>query len=473
MNIAELFVRVTGETSDLTSKMAGAQSSMERFGNSTNKASAASEGHTLSLGRVERALGTYVGRAMGANAVTEQLSIAFSAFAVGTGVVAGVLVGVAAIVAVYNSLTEASKKATEESDKLGQSLLAQGEAQRALSIEGRRKALDGANDRLTAAKGETGAGLFSTLLQGMAPGGQSMNAMTPGDAAAHTRAIADATEEARVATNNLGEAIAHLYNFGTPAATAHATAVKEVTGKYGELADAAAKVNAENTKSTKDFWRNYIDSTQAALTLTEQLAQQIQSEQPSLLEVFKGMVTVPIPKVDISGSVRTAGNNAKEINDAAAKNAAAVRDAVWGAGLQSASMIVSALNLGGGGQGSSLGGAIGSTAGFAGGMMLTMGNPVGGAIGSLIGTMAGSLFGGLFDHPKSQEQIWQQQLDEQKKHTAWLQANNGLLGAIAEAVQFAPSGFKVEPYRYDATRIKALQQGLRVYAARGGARGLG
>ena len=67
-------------------------------------------------------MSSYVGHAIGANQVTESLSTAFGAFALGGTAITGVLLGVGAIVAVYERLTEESRKAKKEQDALIASL---------------------------------------------------------------------------------------------------------------------------------------------------------------------------------------------------------------------------------------------------------------------------------------------------------------------------------------------------------------
>lgn len=423
---------------------------MDDFGGAAGRASKAGEGHTLSLGRIERALSSYVGHAVGANRVTEQLSTAFGSFALGGTVVSGVLLGVGAVIAVYEKLTEGTRKAKEENDKFSKSLLDQAEAQRQASIAGRQEAVNRANDLLLAAKQETGAGLFSQLLQGMAPGGQSMGALTSGDAAAHAKRVADATTVAQEAVNNLGLAIAHLNGGLTATGTvagASTDKVKEMTFGFNELRNAADKVNADMVKDEKDWWRGYIDRTNAAIQRTQELANQVNAivgatVQSGLTINHDQIVDLTKPTVD----------SAKAINDAAEKarqDAADLKQAIWGSALAGANTIVSALNIGGGGRNSNLGGALGSTAGFAAGFMI--GGPVGGAVGSTIGNVLGSLVGGLFDHKKAVE------------------SNTDAVRANTQALLLnAPSGFKVASARYDATQVRQFRDSVRRYDRRGG-----
>lgn len=125
---------------------------------------------------------------------------------------------------------------------------------------------------------------------------------------------------------------------------------------------------------------------------------------------------------------------------------------ITGAIIESAQIIVSALNVGGGGRNSSLGGALGGTAGFAIGF-LAGGGPVGGAIGSTIGQVLGSAIGGLFD-----------------SHKKAVNENTAAMRQLTQALLLnSPSGYKVASARFDATDVKDFRRAATRYATRGGA----
>jgi hypothetical protein len=520
LNIAELFVRVRGDTTDVESKMRGVRRSMDDFGRSTAGSTQALEGHKLSLGKVERALAGYVGHALGANSVTEQLSTAFGSFALGGGVVSGVLLGVGAIVAIYEHVTAAAREAKKEQDALIKSFLdaqkikgfaggAAGQVVEALNarvkaaqdrvdvltstnatindphklsggfLGGVQQAtvtqkaeLDRANADLAAATAErdailkkgaedtdrTYAGNLSNLV--------SSNRATEAERQ-HSLDLIKAyrAELAKLApTDTAGRAslsgmISTLEAPFLAEAAEAARQAKEFAGLFGKLRAEADKTYKEMNDEKKNWWKSFIDSGNEALTITQQVSNAVNASRPTVVEALQSLVptaqfsmpNVLMPFEGLTDAQKDQLRQLGVLTDKSDKNATMLHDAIWGSASQLANTIVSALNIGGGGKGSSLGGALGSTAGFALGFIFG-GGPVGGAIGSTLGNIAGSFLGGLFDH-----------------HKKSVDTNTQALKALTQAiVQNAPTGFKWAASRYDATDVGGLGRSLRRYASRGG-----
>lgn len=466
----------------------------------------------LSTGKLRQELVTLVRQATGTAPVVAQLATVIGEFAVGSTMVLGATAGIAAIAFAYRAITKDTREAKEENDKLiesfekAQRLKSAGgvEGQTATALQQRvdnaraalanpfsrgstaslRKELETATKLLAAATSEQGnilqrgaqttdqayaANLASLISSNRATEAERRHAAELIRAWEADLAKLPATDTAGRAT--LSGMIDTLKNAPPK--------IKEMTFGFNELRNAAEKVNAEMLKDKTAWWKGYIEQTHAALSLTEQVQEALNQMRPSILEVMVGlnqlgapptefsMPKISMPFEDLTDKQKDALREAGVLTDKTAdKNAQMVKDAIWGSAAQLANSIVGALNIGGGGKGSSLGGALGSTAGFAAGFVL--GGPAGGAIGSLIGNIGGSLIGGLFDHDKTQEEIWQEQLDAQTRHNAWLRQNTDALKALTSEIHNAPSGFKVAQYRYDATEVNQLGRALRRNASRGG-----
>jgi hypothetical protein len=439
--------------------------------------------------------------------------VAFGGFAVGSGVVAGLLLAVGAIVAVYEHLNTESKKAKEEADKLTKSLNDQADARLNATEAGQRALVAKADSNVANAKAATGGGFFSTLLQGMAPGGQSMNALTSGDAAAKVKDIAFAARGAQEQVNQLGEAIGKkndkiAADIKRIADEALAVAAK-ADAAFQKRIDLLSKgLVFEDTRKTVTTQLIAIEHTLEAqlnsgtqslerrIVASQRLSQVMDALNQKFIVAAKytdvGQLIGITPNSDTAAArayaaygqpmdqVKRNNNNGilvqpgqydyigiKQAGDLKAlenadKNSENLKNAIWGAAQQSAFMIVNALNIGGGGRGSQLGGALGSTGGTIGGMMIgakigtiggAPGMAVGAAIGAVIGTIGGSFLGGLFDSNKKAVNA----------NTEATRANT------AAMIQFAPSGFKIEPYRYQASDPKQIMQNFRQYGTRGGA----
>jgi len=378
MLLSELFVRVTGETSDFTSKMAGAQRSMEHFGSSANKASAASEGHTLALGRVERALGVYVARAVGANQITEALGVAFGGFAVGAEAITGALIVVTAAIGIYNKLTEAARDAVK----------AQNDAIASLENLGRLKLLGPGGETVDQTqKAKDRAAAIAVQIANME--GMIVKDAQDGDVLASNAIIQAKINKLYIDRQNALNAAAtgqSAVNEAVSAATDKvATKVTAVVGKYNELRDAADKVNAAMMKDNKDWWKSYIDSGNEALNIFQQLENAKMSAQPSLIQSLQSLAppipTFSMPTIAMPGAGLD-DKQKKQLQDLGIDvtgNADKNKDAMVNAILTSASIVVGALNIGGGGKGSSIGSALGGALGGAalGGKLGAFGGPLG------------------------------------------------------------------------------------------------
>lgn len=469
MNIADLFVRVRGDTSDVASKLQGVRKGLNDVEN------ASKTGH-VSLGRLGNQFENFAARIIGVNPVVSKLAATLSDFAIGGTLTVGVLAGVAAVAAVYDKLTESSRKAMEVGDKLTKTY--QEEARiMALGTGGKFKAdiedltksleenLRAANRWSAIAKvfqGTWVAALFENRARGSIQGAlQNTDAINQ---AGIDQLMAEIDEQDQMMVDRnrreldaLNQQIQKEKDITAEKARQQSLAIQ-----YSELMK-----RTYGTLGTvgHNFSGPAIDPLQRMLE-AERSGRDMASRQLSAL----GVPSFSLPSVGVD-----VGLSQKQIEDRKAmgilldgdkQNTDELKEAIWGSAISSANLIVSALNLGGGGKGSGLGGALGATAGFA--IGTAFGGPIGGAIGSTIGNVAGSLFGGLFDHAKSQEEIWQDQLNEQKKHNEWLAKNNHVLNVIASLLN-APQGYKVAAGRYEASNaMRSLHRTADAYAARGG-----
>lgn len=452
MNIAELFVRVRADVSDVNRRMRDIENSLGGVERSSKSA-------TLSTGRLGNQFANLAGQIAHTHPIVGNLAGVLGNFAIGSAMTVGILAGVAAIAVAYDKITESSRKAREQTEKLVKGLVDQARALREASVAGAEFIQLQAEVELQSAKQASGIGVRSVLgaiLTGK-PG------LDPADAAAASKRIADAETAVAQAIVNVKKA----YEAAEPK-------VAKLKDTYMDLRDAAAQVNAEILKEKTDWWKSYIEKTHEALSVTQQLANAANSLRPSLIEALQSLqpstaatmpgIAMPFEGLDTrqKDQLRALG----VLTDKADENAKMIQSAVVSSANVIANTILSAVNVGGGGRGSQIGGALGGGLGAAWGSTLGW---AGGPIGAVLGGIGGSLLGGLFDHPESRESIWQRQLDEQRAHTAWLRANNQLLGDIAGALLNAPSVYKVAQGRFDATDVKNLRRIVPRYNSRGGA----
>lgn len=459
MNIAELFVRIRGDTSDLD-RAAG------RTAGALRLVEGGAKGATLQTGRLGNQFANLAGRIAGLHPVVGNLAGVLGNFTLGAGLTVGILAGVAAVAVAYDKLTEASRKAMAAGDKLAESynkvarISALGIGGQQLSdIQEINKGLEEHHKWLgfiIAARVQLGS--LGGLLSGIQ--GKHSKAITTGETGAA------AAEQQRV--NAIGMQVAK-----------NNQAWADRILKEGEPArEAARKAAAAALQASEKYWHGQSELWKRASDMVAQLneeARQFLLDNPVsgiINAAIQGnMAPADMPSIDINAGLTKEQQKTREkmgiFIDDANGNAKDTQAAIWGAALQSANIVAGALNIGGGGRGSGIGGALGSAVGGAalGGKLGSFGGPV----GAVVGAIAGSFIGGLFDKDMSQEEIWAKQLREQKAHTAWLKANNGLLGEIAGALLNTPSGYKINRARYDATDVSKMGEAARRYTARGGA----
>ena len=453
MNIAELFVRIRGDTTDLHRKLTDAERGLLRLERSSVRLDGAMKRTGLQTGRLGNQFAGLASQIAGVHPVVGNLAGVLGNFAVGAGLTVGILMGVAAIALVWDKLTEATRKAKEETLK----------AIEAIDKAAHLKMLGPGGemvDNASKARKEA-ARLQAEILK------LEKEAAGPDAGFGRKEMLLERINnlyiERQNALNRLAEAESMVSEKVNEAIAKNTEKVKELTFGYNELRNAAEKVNAEILKEKTDWWKSYIDKTNEALSITQQLANAQMAVRPKLVEALQSLApTTPefsMLNIGISDSLNDEQKKQREkmgiFIDDANKNAVKISDAIWGSATMFANQIVSALNVGGGGKGSNLGGALGSTAGFALGFAFG-GGPVGGAIGATIGNIAGSLFGGLFD-----------------SNTKAVNANTAATRAnTAAMLLYAPAGFKAESYRYNASDprpIDALGRTVRWNASRGGA----
>lgn len=426
MNIAELFVRLRADNSDLDRKLIASERQMARLHGSTQRLEGGFRSTQLQTGRLGNQFASLAGQIAGVHPIVGNLASVMGNFAIGGLLTVGVLAGVAAIALAYDELTGSARKAKKETDAFIKSLVDEAKAAFDASYAGRQLAADRAYLALQEAKNRNPAGVRSII--GTILTGSPMVAAK--DAAAAVKAVADAETAVVQANLRMGKTWEDL----NPPLKNVKSGVDALKFSYNQLRDAIAKTRAEAERSGEEFWRNLASSMFDSEELTKSL-----------------MPQMGIGPVDISDSARSAGAAAQDITDNAERNARNVQDAIWGAASQSAGLIVNALNIGGGGKGSSLGGALGGTAGFAAGFIFG-GGPVGGAIGATVGNILGSAIGGLFDSHKKE-----------------VNRNTQALRELTAAIYNSPSGYKVERGRYDATDVKEMGRAALKYSTRGGA----
>lgn len=415
--------------------MAGVEGNTKRLNSTMGQAQ-------LQTGRLGNQFANLAGHLTGIHPIIGNVAGVLGNFAVGSALTVGVLGGLAAIALAYDVLTKSTREATKAQDEAVKSLL----KARHLKIVGGATGEDvlQARNKLNALLAE-GARLQKEL---------DANRGVPileGLTLEKIQANQDAIHAVQQAIDSGNDSIAESANKAT-------SSVVKLKDTYMDLRDAAAKVNAEATKANADWWRNYIERTGEALTLTQELNNAIMADRPTLVEAMRGLMPSigggDMPNVGINDGltkeqIKTRQSMGILIDDSNA-NAQSTREAIWGAAIQSANIIAGALNVGGGGRGSGIGGALGGAIGGAalGGKLGAFGGPV----GAVVGAIAGSFIGGLFDHKKAID-----------TNTAAVRQNT------AAQLLNTPSGYKINQARYNATDVSKMGEAARRYTARGGA----
>lgn len=500
MNIAELFVRVRADVTDVNRRMReieGAMGGVERASKSTG----------LQTGRLGNQFANLAGQIARVHPIVGNLAGVLGNFAIGAGLTVGVLAGVAAVAVVYDKLTASSRKAMEAGDKLAETynraakIKAFG-GQQLADIDTMNKGLEQHNKWLgfiIAARVQLGS--MGGLLGGMQKG--QSDAIT-----ANTKAIAEAEQQR---ANEYGLAVAkandawaarnkkiaeeaaaaakkaqsdflaaitsslavfdNLASHGTSSSVINAKLIedyKKITAQIREMGNASTPAALELLKLRDALAANLVVAREIARVNSTGTVGPLVGKSlpgvgftPSAPEPGKPMPKVgspsdPIVKVEtaVERQTRLEGEYQarlrQTISDTAAQIASVVGSAVLSIGSGKGAQVGAAI---GGAFGSGVGGMAGAAAATAIGGYLGAGvGSVIPVVGTLIGAYIGSKLGGLFDSHKK----------EVTANTNALKANTAAL------LLRAPTGFKTANYRYDATEVKKMADAARRLATRGG-----
>lgn len=483
--------------------MRGAKAGLDSFGGATNKVSGALEGHKLSLGKVERALGSYAARAIGANDVTRELSLAFGGMAVGGGPITAALVGLAAVIAVYEHLTAAAREAKKAQDDLIKSLgdanakaalgpepdlVLQTNAQRDSLMQQRERrrqllkfGVSPDDDRILTLNREIAVSQHELedgekrLFTARMAAGKPLEAVTvkARDFAALSKKAQDEFLAAAQSSINVFDELA---SHGIKSGAIN----QRLIADYGKVAEQIRQMGTASGPAM-DALLKLRDALAANLVVSQAIARE--SSTGTVLglvgKTLPGVGFTPdlSPRPSSTDHLPTVGGVPEIVHvqtaierqtQEAAQHAQALQDAVRSSAQVIGNAVVMAVNIGGGGRGSQIGGALAGGLGAALGTFSMAGKMTGslaGAalgsavpiVGTIVGGLIGSAIGGLFDHHKKSVD----------NNTAALQANTAAL------LLNTPAGFKVERYRYTASDAKAMAAAARLYASRGGAPILG
>lgn len=497
MNIAELFVRVRADVTDVNRRMRdieGALGGVDR----------ASKSAGLQTGRLGNQFANLAGRIAHVHPVVGNLAGVLGNFAIGAGLTVGVLAGVAAVAVAYDKLTAASRKAMEAGDKLIESYVRQARIS-ALGIAGQQKAdIEDINKGLEqhnkwlgfiiAARIQLGSlgGIF-----GKDPGGHakqlSAGAAALGEATKQqAKIVAEEAEKAAKKAQDAADKMAaamrkaqqdflagissgiavfdNLASHGTSSSAVNAKLIED----YGKLASQIREMGNASGPAVAELLR-LRDALAANLVVAREIARVnstgtvgplVGKTLPGVSITPSGAIpTQPMPKVGSpSDPIVEVGDQVQlqlqKDAEQAAQNAQMIASAIGHSAHIIGQAVVSALNIGGGGKGAALGGALGGTAGAVGGMILgapggALGIAIGSAIGSTVGTLIGSALGGLFGSNTKATNA----------NTAATRENTAVMALLLNA----PSVYKVAAGRFDATDVKAFRRASIRYATRGGA----
>jgi hypothetical protein len=214
-------------------------------------------------------------------------------------------------------------------------------------------------------------------------------------------------------------------------------------GAAGESAKAAAAA----LQASETYWHGqhelWMQATEKVKELQE-LGRQYLLDNPVSKLFPVDIPDVSMPSININDSLTKDQIKAQDklgvhLSSNADKNANLLKNTIESTTANLASVLVSALNIGGGGRASQIGGAFGGAIGF--GVGTFAGAKMGGLLGSIVpgvgtivGSLIGSAIGGLFGH-----------------HKKSVDQNTEAIKALTQAMQQnAPSGFKIDAYRYGA-----------------------
>lgn len=441
MNIAELFVRVRGDVSDVDRQMGRVQQSLNRVDN------AARSTH-LSTGRLGNQFANLAGRIAGVHPIVGNLAQVMGNFAIGGAVTVAVLGGLALIAVAYDKLTDSSRKAMEQSDKLIDSLLRSARI-RALGVGGESKAAMEDLAKGTAEHGKRAE--FFQMLSGLTGGGTSgIGALFGSFAGKHTEKVTQGAKAMQEAVNQLGLAIGIANDKIVAEAESAANKLQAAADKARRAREADAAEELTLQKQISDLKLKIIlEELQKIAALHAEILGQTK---------FTGMPNISMPFEGLTDKQKDTLKQLGVLTEDANKNATAIQGAVMQSAQIIAGTVAQALNIGGGGKGSAIAGSIGAVVGAAAGSFLgppgaIITSALGSAVGGVIGGLAGSLFGGLFDSDTKATNA----------NTAATLANTAAL------MQNAPSVYKVARGRFDATEVKDFRRATVRYNTRGGA----
>lgn len=441
MNIAELFVRVRGDVSDVAPKLQLVEGGLRRVGQ------ASGEAH-FATGRLERGFAGLAERIAGVNPVVGTLATVLSNFAVGGAVTLGVMAGTAAIAVAYDKLTESSRKAIEAGTKLAETYEHEGKILR-LGIGGKFKSdiEDITKAMQEQVKWASVLGKASGFLGGSATGLGALAASLGGSHAKAGAALGGGLLQANI--DELGAL-----------STAAIDAADKETARLKKQADELAAARRLEEEQLDKLTKHILERANVIGNAASQRAFVSGAGSGAIAAInTRNDINNLIPGSELNASIEQTirGDHIKVMSPEEIKalnesitHADANRQLMIGAIMQSASLVVGALNLGGGGRGSGIGGAIGSLLGAG----LTVGaGVVTSGLWGIVGGIAGSIFGGLFD-----------------SHKKAVNNNTAAVQQLTAAMLLnAPSGFKVSRYRFDASDIKDFRKSTQKYATRGGA----
>lgn len=441
MNIAELFVRVRADVTDVNRRMRdieGALGGVDR----------ASKSAGLSTGRLGNQFANLAGRIAHVHPVVGNLASVLGNFAIGAGLTVGVLAGVAAVAVAYDKLTDSSRKAMGAGDRLAETYNKLARIS-ALGIGGQIKAdIEDMNKGLEQHNKWLGFIIAARVQLG------SLGGFLGGQQKKQSDAITALTTGLASAEKEKADAITAAKEKAAAKAKDAADKLAAAMKKAAEFAEKYAMYMYEAGKWTA----NISGQTLAGLTL---------ADAEKRLGLERGQFKMGIPDADMPGIAMPFENLDKRqkeqlrqlgiLTDKADENARMIQGAVLQSAQIIGSAVMQALNVGGGGRGSQIGGMIG--AGVGGVLGSALGPPgsviasgLGSVLGSVVGGLAGSLFGGLFDNKK-----------EVNANTLALRQNTAAL------LQNGPSVYKVARGRFDATEVKEFRRSTIRYATRGGA----
>lgn len=393
----------------------------------------------LQTGRLGNQFASLTSQLTGLHPIVGNIASVLGNFAIGGAVTVGVLGGLTLITVAWDKLTESSRKAREEGDKVTKALIAQARAAREATVAGAENLQLIEEVKLQAAKEASGVGVRSvigTLLTGK-PG------LDPTDASASAKRIADAqtgVEQAILRVKTAHE------NANKPLQESVTKTVK-LRDTFNEVRDAAEEYQLQQQIAALKLGM-VLEELQKIAALHAEIAGYTK---------FTGMPNISMPFEGLNDKQKKELIALGVLKDDANKNAHMLQSAIYQSAHIVSNAVMSALNVGGGGKGSQIGGQLGAIAGGVGGSMLGpagawFGGAVGSAVGSVVGGVLGSAIGGLFDNKK-----------EVSANTQALRANTAAL------LLNAPSVYKVAQGRFDATEVKEFRRGLQRYATRGGA----